>query len=254
MASRYGFLRRPLWLGAIALALTGFVVFALLGVWQLSRLEERRERNERIRIAQEAAPVELSVLLAETDDLAELEWRRVVVTGSYLLEGEAVLVGRSHKSQAGNNLLTPLELSSGAVIVVNRGWIPFELDDPPIAAAAPPSGDVEVSGTLRPDEGAGLLGGGDGEFSERLGSIDLDRFAGAAEIGTVLPLYLHLESREPSQGELPEPVPLPDLSEGPHLAYAVQWFLFAGIVLIGFPVLVWRTARRRTPSTPSSAP
>lgn len=253
MAS-YRFLGRPLWLGAIAIATAGVVVFVLLGIWQLSRLDDRRTRNEQIAAAQEQPPAELAVLLAESDDPADLEWRRVVVSGTYLPEAEAVLVGRSHKSRAGNNLLTPLELSSGAVLVVNRGWIPFELDDPPIAPAAPPGEIVELTGTLRPDEGSGILGGGAGEFAERLGSIDLARFAPAVEIGTVLPWYLHLEAQDPGQAELPELVPLPELSEGPHLAYAVQWFLFAGIVLVGFPILVWRTATRRTPSTPSSAP
>jgi cytochrome oxidase assembly protein ShyY1 len=69
----------------------------------------------------------------------------------------------------------------------------------------------------------------------------------------VLPVYLALETQDPAQqGDLPVPLDLPELGEGPHLSYAVQWFLFAAVVAIGFPVLVIRTASRRGPPPPGA--
>ena len=60
-----------------------------------------------------------------------------------------ILYGRSLDGQAGNHVLTPLVLADGRAVVVDRGWVPFEMDEPPVADGAPPGEtEVEVEGTL----------------------------------------------------------------------------------------------------------
>jgi cytochrome oxidase assembly protein ShyY1 len=245
----FRFLRSPLWVAGLSIAVCAVAAFSWLGAWQLRRLEERRALNATIESRSEAAPVDLASLSSGAEDM---EWRRVTATGTYDQDGQVVLEGRSHLSTPGSNVLTPLVLGDGRAVIVDRGWIPIAADPP-----RPASGIVTVVGILRPDEGSGLLAGASGPVT-RIGSIDLERLA-AQTAADLLPVYLQLESQEPGQGEAVVPVPPIEPSEGPHLSYAVQWFLFAAIVLIGFPALVARTARAgvtrpRTPSTPSSGP
>lgn len=242
-------LRSPRWIVGLVVALVTVFVFVNLGLWQMRRLEDRRATNAEIAAARDREPIDLETFLAEGGDPTDLLWRQVEVSGEYVPGRQVLLSGRSHKSQAGHNVLTPLVLPSGGVLIVNRGWIPFEMGDDGGTGPPAPEGRVTVVGTIRADEGSGLLGGTTGDQPvRRIGSIDLARLGADQEIGTVFDVYLQLQDQDPPPGVLPEPVPLPETSEGSHLSYAVQWFLFAGIVLIGFPVLLWRTARARTGS------
>lgn len=106
---------------------------------------------------------------------------------------------------------------------------------------------MTVVGTLRPDEGAGLLAGATGDDPvRRIASIDLVRIGADQEVGSTFDVYLQLAEQDPGQSSLPEAIPLSEVSEGSHLSYAVQWFVFAAVVLIGFPALVWRTGQSRS--------
>jgi cytochrome oxidase assembly protein ShyY1 len=248
----FRFLSSPRWIAGIVIAVASILLFCLLGMWQLRRLEERQTLNSMIEERSASPSVDLSALASQPGAApGDLEWRRVTATGMYDAAAQVILEGRSHLNAAGSNVLTPLVLGDGTAVVVNRGWIAIDALPP-----SPPTGSVTVAGVLRPDEGSGVLGGGSGPVT-RIGSIDLRRLAAQID-ANLLPVYLQLESQVPDMGDQLLPVPLPESSEGPHLAYAIQWFLFAVIVLIGFPALVVRTARisvsRRTPSTPSSVP
>lgn len=234
------------------IAATAVVGFTSLGFWQLRRLDERRQLNATIEATLDMQAVDLNVALGGGDDPEQLAWQRVVADGTYDSAAQVILAGRSLDGASGRNVLTPLLLGEGTAIVVNRGWIPL---DGPLPDAEP--GPVSVTGVLRNDEGSGVLGGGSGIVIE-IGSIDLRRLDAQVD-ADVLPVYLHLESQIPSRAGAPLPVPLPELGQGSHLSYAVQWFLFAAIVVIGFPTLLVRTAKGRvsrtsTPSTPSSSP
>lgn len=241
--NRYAFLRSPLWIAGIVLALAGAVVFVNLGLWQLRRLDERRAINAAIIERSGADPAELGVLLATYGrDPEALEYRRATVTGRYDAAAEVLRVGTTRGGRSGSDVVTPLS-SDGLTIAVDRGWVPIDLATLPVDGAAPPGGLVEVTGVLLAGETAGSLGtpGDDGRYTT-VGRIDLAAL-GPQWGGDVLPVYLLLASQDPPGGDLPAPRAAPEPSEGPHLSYAIQWFLFAAIVLIGFPVLVYRTAR-----------
>jgi surfeit locus 1 family protein len=175
-----------------------------------------------------------------------LVYRRVSVSGTYETEREVLLAARTLDGRAGHHVLTPLRTEDGLLVVVDRGWVPLEESDPPVAAAAPPSGVVEVDGLLLPSEPARRAGAfGDGSGLEFVSAVDLDRLGGW--LGEPLaPLSVRLQDQRPGNaGALPVPAPLPETNEGNHLSYAIQWFLFAGVVAVGFPLLVRRTARDR---------
>jgi surfeit locus 1 family protein len=103
---------------------------------------------------------------------------------------------------------------------------------------------VDVEGVLFPSEGdpPGAVDTG-GPSETTLSRVDLGTIQSQLPYD-IAPSYLLLQQQSPVQSNaLPEPSPLPELSEGPHLSYAIQWFTFAVIALVGFVVLALREGR-----------
>jgi len=239
------FLLRPRWLAGLGLVILVAVSFAWLGLWQLDRLEGRRAYEDLVadRLAAPPSPL-LDVLASSRDDV---RFRRVVAEGTFDPAHEVILYGRTQSGQTGNHVLTPLVLQNGTAVAVDRGWVPLADDDPPLADAAPPSGDVRVTGVLFPSEADGGHGAGDGdENGTRTTFTRLDLPALADQVPYPLaPAYLLLASQQPQQTDLPRIAPLPDAGQSPpHLSYAIQWFTFATIAVVGFAILVRREHRR----------
>jgi surfeit locus 1 family protein len=247
----YRFLLRPKWLGFHLLVVLGIVLMVNLGLWQLRRLDQRQEFNATVEARFDVAAVPLDELLVEggPDDV---EWRQAVATGTYLPDEQLVVVNRSQSGRAGQNVVTPLQLDDGRVLVVNRGFVPLGEAPPP-----PPAGTVTVLGRARPSEErrtGQLSDPADGELTE-VQRLDLDRLATQLP-GEVVPVYLdRLESDPAEAGPFPVPVAAPELGEGSHLSYAVQWFIFAACVVVGWVLAVRRSVatNRRRLSAPAPA-
>jgi surfeit locus 1 family protein len=220
-----------------------------LGFWQLDRLAGRKDANAGIAVAEATPPRPLPELLATAPDPTSLRYRPAIVTGTYDPAHEVLLYGRSSTTGvSGDQVLTPLRLDDGTAIVVDRGWIPIDQTVPVTGDAAAPSGSVEVTGVLFPADA--ISTGSDATSAERITTVDLGR-VGAGLPYPILPVYLLLQHQDPAQaGPLPEPPPLPPLTNGPHLSYAVQWYAFAAIAVIGFVVLVRRDRRERAAPSP----
>lgn len=234
-----GSLLRPRWIGLTLFAIVAVVTCVMLGLWQLDRLEDRRALNDRLVAGLATAPAPLEGLLA---DGAVLEYRRAVATGRYDAGREVILYGRTLNGEAGNHVLTPLVLADGRAIIVDRGWVPFEMDEPPVSAATPPSGEVEVEGTLFPSQPGGV---GSDQPTERVStvrSVDIEAIARDAPYELV-PWFLQLQTQQPAAEALPITEPPPVITEGPHLSYAFQWFAFATIAAAGYVILVRREVR-----------
>ena len=205
-----------------------------LGLWQLRRLDERRALNGRILDRRSATPVSID---DARGDVAAEPYRAATARGTYDVEHEVLVYGRSLDGEAGQHVVTPLLLPSGGAILVVRGWVPFEMQAAPVREAAPPVTEITVHGTLVPDEGDGS----DAPDADRV-VRDLDvRGIASSMPYDLFPLPLQLADQTPPQpGSLPIPVPPPALSEGPHLSYAFQWFSFAGIAVVGAAILLRR--------------
>jgi len=215
-----------------------------LGIWQIARLQERRQFNARVREALAAPPAPLEALLPAGVDPDAVRYLRAEATGRYDVSREVVLFGRTLDGQPGNHLLTPLVMEDGTAVVVDRGWVPLDVTTAGTPAAAPPSGTVSVVGVLLRSEGGrpGPIGTTTSPAST-LGKIDLARIQAQVPY-RIEPVYLLLRQQSPAQpSTLPRPAPLAPLSEGPHLGYAIQWFTFAAIALVGFVILALREGR-----------
>lgn len=224
------------------------VLFVVCGFWQLDRLQQKRDSNE-IRLEREQLPpLRPGDLAADTQLLgdaamgAELDLRHASVTGTYEPEDELLLRSRSWNGQPGWHVLTPLLLADGSRLLVDRGWVPYDMDEVPVAPAAPPAGEVSLTGVLRasqtPPEGISA------SFAPRdpedgilraAWYVDTERLARLQLPGLLPAAWLSLVEQSPAQPDmLPQPPELEPLDEGPHFGYAMQWFAFGLVGIIGY--------------------
>lgn len=262
LAVVYRFALRPAWIVSHVFVITLAVVLFSLGMWQLSRLDDVRERNERLaaRIAREPVPVETLVPAGSDESAADTARdRRVTATGRYRPDGAVLIRGRSLDDAPGSWVVVPFELADGRVIVVNRGWIDNDgrHTSVPDDYAAVPEGEVEVAGLLHPGHERGTLGATDPEEGvlDSMARIDLERLDQQLD-GDVLPVWLQLtDAEEGAPDPSPRRLALPPVNdEGPHLSYAVQWFIFTTIAVVGYPVILRKVARERSRRHPDDAP
>jgi cytochrome oxidase assembly protein ShyY1 len=155
-------------------------------------------------------------------------------------------------------VLTPLRRDDGSIVVVNRGWIPNSgaLEAVP-ASYAPAAGEVEVAGLVEATQERGRSGPTDpaeGRLTN-LARVDIERFARQLD-GPVVPAWIQLQQERPAPagGDVPVPVDPPELDEGPHFSYAVQWFIFSTIAIVGYPLILRRNAREQGVDDPDDEP
>lgn len=230
------------WVGLAVFALVLAIVFVQLGQWQLRRLDERRANNEAVRQAETSPVVDWQQYFTDPLDESD-EWHRVRITGHYLSD-QYVVRFRSNGDARGYEVVTPIRTEDGTVVLVNRGFgeVPSGQQMPTTAPPAP-DGQVTVVGLVRLDES----GGSGAEVPQDSQVRVVNSTAIGADLGTpVASGWIQLAESTPPQDGL-VPAALPELTEGPHLSYAVQWFAFTviGVVGVGFFVRSDLRARRR---------
>lgn len=236
---------RKLWIRWVALAV--FVVllgalFIRLGEWQLHRLEWRRESNAQVTSHQQL-PVKPWTEVFTGQPITDADqWQRVTVTGRYDAQHQLIARYKKQGGVDGVDVITPLVTADGRTVLVDRGFIEVEPNSPVSVAPAPPSGQVTVVGYVRRSER-----GKPRQVTPVEGTV---RLVNAPAIGSTLGLkledgYVQLISSDPQQPGTLTPVPTPELTEGPHLSYAVQWFLFTVIAAGGAVVLVRSDLKER---------
>ncbi len=233
----YSFLLKPKWIGFHLLCIALIVVMINLAFWQLRRLDERQSLNERVASNSSAAIVPLAdVSLA---DPGAVEYRRVEVTGIYV-GAQFEVVNLSQSGTTGSDPVNKLLLGDGRIVIVNRGFLPFDAN-----ITAPPTGEVHIVGRLR----QGRSGGTDQRADDDTPAVVEIRRIDLGEIAEqfnerVLPMYVELLESTPADSPALRPVPLPEASNGPHLSYTIQWFIFSACVAIGWVFAVRKTARK----------
>lgn len=231
------FLLRPRWLVSHVLVAALVVTMISLGFWQLDRLDQRRDRNDTIKDRQEEPVSAVETLLTADDAASEADnvrFRAVEATGTYDDGATIEVRNRTQDGAPGVWVLTPLELATGEKVGIIRGFAGLgsngEADFPPA-----PEGEVTVTGVLAAPDGF------DGTAPQ-----DVDPFVEASNTLPGLVMADESETDGQDSGEsVLHPVPLPDLEEGPHLAYAGQWFIFSTIAAVGYPLVLHRLVRRR---------
>ncbi|MFF0487147.1 SURF1 family protein [Streptomyces sp. NPDC004435] len=253
----YRFLLSRQWVILTLVALVLIPAMIELGFWQFHRHERRVAQNALIEDNLKAAPVAVEELTSPGHVVPRADyWRRVTATGTFDTAHEVVVRRRtSADERVGAHVLTPLVLKDGAVVLVNRGWVPAaanQRDYPEVPPA--PKGEVTVTGRLKADETTGASGIKDLKGLPDRQVMLISSAQQAELIGReVLGGYVEQTEPEPA-GDSPEQIPEPDHdSIGAHMAYAVQWWLFAAGVPVGWIVLVRREKRDRETAAATAA-
>jgi surfeit locus 1 family protein len=210
-----------------------------LGFWQLSRLAERRARNAEVaqRLAGEARPLADIVLRGGP------RFTRVKVAGRYDFEREFAIALRPRSGSPGVNIVTPLLVGgSDSAVLVNRGWV-YAADGIHAELRRWRENEwAEVDGYVEPiGTDSGLVSvPGTSSVVRRL-NLDSLRLRFPYAIYSVLVVQQRDSgvARAAERG-IPVRVSRPTLDDGPHLAYAVQWFAFAAVGVVGAGVVLLR--------------
>ena len=238
------------WIGGTILVLVVMALFVRLGIWQLARLDERRGQNAVLQAALDASPLDLAQPLPDLPEA--LANRRATVTGEYDFAEERVVLLQTWQGQTGVMLLTPLMIDGEAntAVLVNRGWVPqnaYEAGE--LGRYQTAAGTVQVNGYLalsQPNRAQTNEPAGAAVYRMNIDDID------AALPYDLLPVIL-VDAPPDDAPDLEPPFRVPrevDLSEGPHLSYAVQWFIFT--VLTG-GLYLYFVVRRSSEARPSPA-
>lgn len=246
--SRWRFLLAPRWAGYLALVVIFAIACSALGTWQLNRRAEALAEVARIDANYDADPVPLAEALPELDAFdVEQRWQVVSASGEYLPDAEIVVRNRPFEGSTGFEVITPFLLDSGEVFMVDRGWVPQASDGRAPAVPGPPSGEVEITARLKAGEGRieGRTSNG-----REYATIDLDELAAAIDEPSYTGAYGILVQAGDDAQEPPLAAARPERDEGPHLSYALQWYVFALLAFIG---LGWAANQERRALAEASA-
>lgn len=219
---------------ALALTLGGAATFARLGFWQLSRLAERRAYNAHLEERLAAPPVLVTSLSA---DSGTGHYRRVSARGVFDYPSQVALTARSSQGSPGVHVLTPMRLAGDTVVMVNRGWV-----------YSPDARTIDLN-RWRELEGdtVTVIGYAETWTGRETAPLPpaqravrtLDSAAVAVRVGApVLTYYVVQTSDSAVSASAPVRMGEPSLDEGSHRNYAIQWFSFMCIALIGGSLLV----------------
>ena len=221
------------------------VVMIRLGFWQLDRLQQRKGSNALVIAQVNASPLNLN-LDSSDQNLTAMQYRAALVNGTYDFSQQVFLTNQVWKDQMGVHLLTPLLISgTNAAILVDRGWIPLADANPDTARKYDETGLLSIKGIIKLPQNEPVFGISDPALTPgqtRLQTwivVNLARIKQQTNV-SLLPVYIQIS---PPTDNIKLPYRFassPDLSEGPHLSYAIQWFSFATILLVGYPYILYR--------------
>ena len=238
-------LREPYWLRMGLLVVLLSVACVGLGRWQWGRHEGKVARAHQIDVAYDAPAVPLSQLLADPGAplRASDDWRPVRERGTYLPTGAVVVRNRPNANgEYGYEVVVPFRIDGGPVLLVDRGWIPNgSTGARPDAVPSPPAGEVTIVARLRPTEPPGTDTAPPGQTEH----IDVPSLTRLLPPPRVTGAYGVLASEAPAPPTAPALAPRPDEDLGPHLAYAIQWWLGALVVYVLLVVYARKEAQRR---------
>jgi len=225
------------WLLFFAIVVMLAYACLLLGQWQWHRLTSTKANNAIIRANESAAaaPVD-KVLHAGVNPPSTDQYKVVSATGTYDVSHTIVVRYQTQDGNSGVDVVVPLVTASGTALLVDRGWLATTNQGftDPSQVPPPRAGTVTVTGTVRQDAG--------GSSAEVVDNSTRAISSSQIQPAIGIPVYggfIDLTSESPAPATPLSPAGLPDLSNGPHFFYALQWWFFGLLAMFGFGYLAW---------------
>ncbi len=212
-----------------------------LGEWQFGRLEDRKADNAIIGRNESLPPAAVADVLAPGRAVPDAaQWRLVTATGTYDTADTVVVRYRTRDGASGVDVVVPLETSAGPALLVDRGWVATDNRGADAAdLPAPPDGEVTVTGWVRAD-----ASGDSTTVTDRsTRSISSERIADALD-REVYGGFVDLRTESPAPATPLAGAELPELDNGPHFFYGLQWWFFGVLAVFGFFYLMFDEWRR----------
>lgn len=224
-----------------------------LGQWQFHRLADRKESNGIVRTNEDRAPEPVADVLTPGGTVSdEDEWRVVTATGTYDTDNTVVVRYRTRGGASGVDAVVPLVTGDGTALLVDRGWLATDnAGTSPVDLPEPPAGEVTVEGWVRADATGDSIAVED-HSTRAISSATIGPAIGQPVFGG----FVELKSEDGQPAEGLEPVELPELNNGPHFFYGLQWWFFGLLAIVGFVYLAvdeWRSRATGTESTRDGA-
>lgn len=228
------FVLTPRWAGYFTLVVVFAIASCGFGNWQFDRRAEAQHAIALVESNYDREPASVADVLPTLDAYDESQkWTPVLVSGTYLSDEEMLVRNRPYRGGPGFEVLTPLLLDDGSVFVVNRGWLPTgSAQDEPDTIPAAPDGRVTVQARLKAGEPT-LPGRTSPIGGNQIATIHLEEVAERLDRPTYTGAYGLVAVQDPAPAETPVVPAKPEPDEGPHLSYALQWYVFAILAFVG---------------------
>ncbi len=259
MSSNWAFTKKPFWIFSHVFVLSSAVLFVVLGLWQFDRLEERKEFNLGVLSAQNEETIQIS-----GSDLNEQlpEWASVEIAAKTIESDFIRVVNRTRNGVVGEHVVALVEVDQTRVFL-NRGFVPRQaqiggLPDEFFAVGrvrrSVDKGFFDVADAGDPDIAPRL---NVSALSTRVEGEDSDQIPAelAASLGIessqIAPVWIQLATIENSTPGLPTPLGLPEISEGSHFSYAIQWLVFSALTPLFYVLILRRRSSKNSDPTPT---
>lgn len=250
--SAFRFLLTPRWIAITVVCIFMLPAFQALSNWQWHRLQDRQVANAAIQAQINKEPILITDLVITEAGVKTVpddsQWRAVGMSGVWLQDNQVLVRKKSLESNLGLWVTTPLRLTDGTIVIINRGWTAAAnsaVDSPVVADV--PSGTIEVLGRLR-------------VVQERTKPAPADLPAG--QVDRIMPTeivdgpdtlsnaYVEMTASEPESltSEI-RTLPAPEVTEGTHRSYAIQWIFFEIMTVIGWIILVRNEVKEQRKAT-----
>lgn len=244
---RIAFTKR--WLSYLLLTAIFAGACVALSTWQFARRDEARQEIDRVLANYNSSPIPLEQALPQLDSFDENDkWIQVEVTGTYLSDDQLIVRSRPREQVAGVEVLTPLLTNEGNIFIIDRGWIPANVNpEESYELPAPPTGEVTVIARLKASEpsipGRGMSEG-------QVATIELPLIEEVLGAPTYTGAYGLLSTETPAPvDKAPLTALKPSVDEGAHLSYAFQWIMFGILAFFGLAWAVRNELRIRNSET-----
>jgi surfeit locus 1 family protein len=214
-----------------------------LSIWQVERLHRKEgmiaERQARIA----AAPIDLP---ATGSNPEEIEFRRVQLTGHFLHDREMYLAARSMNGNVGYHIVTPITLTGGGTVLVDRGWVPIEKKLQESRAQGQLAGDLTLDGVMRLSQRQAFMQPDNEPEKNVWFFLDLPAMTAKAGLPARSDIYV-----EAGPAPVPGGYPLGGQTRinlpNDHLQYALTWALLAGALIVIYVIYHLRPQQEPKP-------